>query len=254
MLAMVGIPLGIATRKGGKSAGYVIGLFLAFFCYHLSSVSADRPGQAADAAGAGGHLASGRGLRPGGLIFWRAWSGPGIAICSAASKRPLAGCSRGSSREKRASRGRSRRAAGRLPLLPQLVDTYILSNFLFYLVVLLASFVSMTLVYNFFELIGDMIRNKIPLVKMFTYLFFLTPKLIYDTLPISNPGGRAGGFRSAQQAERGDGVQGLRREPSPAGPAGIHWKRAVLRGPVPFDFYYGPERTKAGCARTARFQ
>jgi LPS export ABC transporter permease LptG len=43
----------------------------------------------------------------------------------------------------------------------------------------------MTLIYNFFELIGDMIRNKIPLVKMFTYLFFLTPKLIYDTLPIS---------------------------------------------------------------------
>jgi lipopolysaccharide export LptBFGC system permease protein LptF len=65
------------------------------------------------------------------------------------------------------------------------VDTYILSNFLFYLVLLLASFVSMTLVYNFFELIGDMIRNKIPLVKMFTYLFFLTPELIYDTLPIS---------------------------------------------------------------------
>jgi len=59
-------------------------------------------------------------------------------------------------------------------LLPQLVDTYILSNFLFYLVVLLASFVSMTLVLQFFELIGDMIRNKIPLVKMFTYLFFLT--------------------------------------------------------------------------------
>ena len=29
MLALVGIPLGIATRKGGKSAGYVIGLFLA---------------------------------------------------------------------------------------------------------------------------------------------------------------------------------------------------------------------------------
>ena len=28
MLALVGIPLGIATRKGGKSAGYVIALFL----------------------------------------------------------------------------------------------------------------------------------------------------------------------------------------------------------------------------------
>ena len=39
MLALVGIPLGIATRKGGKSAGYVIALFLGFFCYHLSSLT-----------------------------------------------------------------------------------------------------------------------------------------------------------------------------------------------------------------------
>ena len=39
MLALVGIPLGISTRKGGKSAGYVNAIFLAFFCYHLSSVS-----------------------------------------------------------------------------------------------------------------------------------------------------------------------------------------------------------------------
>ena len=49
----------------------------------------------------------------------------------------------------------------------------------------LASFVSMTQVYNFFELMGDMLRNKIPLLTMFTYLFFLTPQLIYELLPIS---------------------------------------------------------------------
>ena len=38
MLAMVGIPLGIATRKGGKSAGYVNAIFVSFFCYYLASV------------------------------------------------------------------------------------------------------------------------------------------------------------------------------------------------------------------------
>jgi len=46
--------------------------------------------------------------------------------------------------------------------------------------------VSMTLIYNFFELIGDMIHNHIPLFRVFTYLFFLAPSLIsYPTLPIS---------------------------------------------------------------------
>jgi len=35
MLAMVGIPLGASSRKGGRSAGYVWAIFLAFFCYYL---------------------------------------------------------------------------------------------------------------------------------------------------------------------------------------------------------------------------
>jgi LPS export ABC transporter permease LptG len=76
-------------------------------------------------------------------------------------------------------------AAWRLPLLPQLVDTYILSAFLTYLVLMLSSFLSLVLIFNFFELIGDMLRNNISLWKMFTYLFFLSPQLIYDLLPPS---------------------------------------------------------------------
>ena len=56
-------------------------------------------------------------------------------------------------------------AAWRLPLLPQLVDTYILSTFLTYLVLMLASFVSLELIRNFFELISDMLRNNITAVE-----------------------------------------------------------------------------------------
>ena len=66
-----------------------------------------------------------------------------------------------------------------------MVDTYILSTFLTYLVLMLASFVSLVLIFNFFELISDMLRNNITLWKMFTYLFFLTPQLIYEMLPVS---------------------------------------------------------------------
>src|SRR5712692_4036807 len=39
MLSLVGIPLGVSSRKGGKSAGYVTALFLAFFCYYLALIS-----------------------------------------------------------------------------------------------------------------------------------------------------------------------------------------------------------------------
>jgi LPS export ABC transporter permease LptF len=39
VLAMVGIPLGVTTRKGGKSAAYINAIFLAFFCYYLSFIT-----------------------------------------------------------------------------------------------------------------------------------------------------------------------------------------------------------------------
>jgi LPS export ABC transporter permease LptG len=185
MLAMVGIPLGIATRKGGKSAGYVNAFFLAFFCYWLAWITLI--GQAKlgrlpvplalwlpDALfGLAGIVLLWRMERPGDrdlLAGLQAWIGIHFqALKSKGSARSLERIFK----------------AWRLPLLPQLLDTYILSRFLLYFALLLASFVALTLVFNFFDLMLDMVRNKIPLTEMFTYLFFLTPELIYRTLPVS---------------------------------------------------------------------
>src|SRR5262249_11215595 len=69
--------------------------------------------------------------------------------------------------------------------LMQLVDTYVLTQFLFYFVVWLASWVLLTEVYTFFELLGDIVKNKIAMAEVAEYLFFLMPNLIYSFLPIS---------------------------------------------------------------------
>ena len=190
MLALVGIPLGASSRKGGKSAGYVWGVFLSFFCYYLSLISLIglakqrtvspeiavwAPNVAFFFAGllllAGMERAGGR--RD---FLGSAWARL-AALAGSLKKRFGAAAAR--------QRRRAHRLKPRLPLLPQIVDTYILSTFLYYFMLMLASFVLMTEIFNFFELLGDMVRNNIPLSKMFTYLAFLTPKLIYDTLPIS---------------------------------------------------------------------
>jgi LPS export ABC transporter permease LptG len=72
-----------------------------------------------------------------------------------------------------------------MPLVPALVDTYVLSSFLYYFGLLLASFVLMTHVFTFFDLLGDIVRNRIPMSLVATYLLFLTPQLIYILTPIS---------------------------------------------------------------------
>jgi len=71
----------------------------------------------------------------------------------------------------------------RIPLLPGVVDTYVLSSFLFYFVMLLLSFVAMTHVFTFFELLSDIIKNRTPLDRILSYHLFLTPRLIYNFTP-----------------------------------------------------------------------
>ena len=185
VLAMVGIPLGISTRKGGKSAGYIIALFLGFFCYHLSSVALVSVARARTLPIPVAIWLPDMAFFIAGLVFLYRMERPGDRDLLTGLRGAFAAFYETlKSKVGRPSRG-PRLMAWRLPLLPQIVDTYVLSNFLFYFTVVLASFVSMTEVYVFFELLGDYIHNHISLVKMFTYLFFLTPELIYRLAPIS---------------------------------------------------------------------
>jgi LPS export ABC transporter permease LptG/LPS export ABC transporter permease LptF len=178
MLALVGIPLGIVTRKGGKSAAYILAVFLAFFCYHLASITLIGVAR--------------QGKLPVPVAMWLPDAAFGIAGVIFLIRMELPGDTDliGALRSlwvrwKPSAPAVGGSGIGRLPLLPQLIDTYILSTFMFHCAIWLASLVCMTLVYNFFELVPDMIRNGISLATMFTYLFFLSPSLIYQFLPIS---------------------------------------------------------------------
>jgi LPS export ABC transporter permease LptG/LPS export ABC transporter permease LptF len=191
MLALVGIPLGVSSRKGGKSAGYVTAVFLAFFCYYLAFISLIGLARQRTIPVEVAAWSPNAAFAIAGLILLMRLERPG--------ERDVVGLlkvSFGAIYDRLRSRivsthyaiqpPKSRAGAGlRLPLLPQLLDTYILSNFLFYLGLLLASFVLMTEVYTFFELLSDIVKNKIAMSRVVTYLVFLTPKLIYDTLPVS---------------------------------------------------------------------
>jgi LPS export ABC transporter permease LptG len=184
MLAMVGIPLGIATRKGGRASGYVTAIFVAFFCYYLAFVSLLGLARQKTLPVPVALWLPNAVFFVAGLIFLARLEKPGDSDFFGDLRARVADFFKALKTRGMGTNG-SGLAAWRLPLLPQLVDTYILSAFLTYLVLMLASFLSLVLIFNFFELIGDMLRNNISLWKMFTYLFFLSPQLIYDLLPPS---------------------------------------------------------------------
>ncbi len=190
-LALIGIPLGITTRKGGKSSGYILAIVLSFFVYYLAYITlTGMARQRALSPELSAWAANGFFLFFGSVFLTR-MELPGdrdmLTVARAAFDRASAFVKQLGGSQSSPFR-RVRPGIGLIPLrsmLFQIVDGYILSNFLYYFAVLLASFVLMAEVYNFFELLSFIVKNSIPLGKVFSYLFFLLPKLIYDTLPIS---------------------------------------------------------------------
>ncbi len=186
LLALCGMPLGISSRKGGKSAALVITVFFAFLYYMslVSLIGLAREGRlAAEVAvwlpNAGFALMAvvllARLERPGDadVVDWvRGWAAHHWGRL----------------------RGTIRNGGGRAPaklngrryfLLPQVIDTFVLSGFMFYFLTLLTSFVLLTEVFNFFELLGDTFKNNIAMGELLRYLVFLAPKLVYDAAPVS---------------------------------------------------------------------
>jgi LPS export ABC transporter permease LptG/LPS export ABC transporter permease LptF len=185
MLALVGIPLGASSRRGGRSAGYVWAILLAFFCYYLAYASLTNT--ASRSRSLSPELAS---WLPN-IVFGLA----GLALIARMEipgDRDLIGEVRAAfnalfaSISGQISRGRETAAPlGVKYVFFQLMDSYVLSNFIFYFFLWLAAFVTMTQIFNFFDLLGDVVKNHIALSRVLTYHVFLTPLLIYDTLPVA---------------------------------------------------------------------
>lgn len=186
LLALIGIPLGVSSRKGGKSAAFVLTVALAFL-YWMGLIAVNG-------------LARQQKL-PVGVAVWipnaifavfglvllmrlespshRDWVGLSIDFLNRTWKK-LRGSLASAPAQLRAVRHTQR-----FPMLPQVVDTYVLTSFFFYFIIFLISFVLVFHVYTFFELLSDIVKNQIPMSTMLRYLFFLTPKLIYDSTPVS---------------------------------------------------------------------
>ena len=185
VLMLVGVPLGMATRRGGKSAGFVLTILLVFVYYFLSIIGVALARQGKVPPFAGVWLANVV-FGIGGIVLLRqmATGSAALAFLSTAvgwlrSRLPKLEAPAKPSRVIEPVR---RHARGRFPLI---LDDYILREFLTTLGLVLVTFVMLLLVFTFFELIGDIIRNKTPFITVGDYLINLTPSMIYTITPLS---------------------------------------------------------------------
>lgn len=190
VLALVGIPIGIYTRKGGKGVGIILAVFLVFLYYILMAfgLSFSKQGRINPTFGlwlanavfaVAGVLMIAR-LRQMRWLFqlvqeksqqvwdrlagaWRHWRGPRPAGPDSALLRP--------------------RHLG--THLLQILDLYIMRSWWFYFALLLVTFAGIYVIFDFFQLLGDIVRNHVDAGVVLNYYRYLIPQVIFLMLPVS---------------------------------------------------------------------
>jgi len=184
VLMLVGIPLGLASKKGGKSTGFILTILLVFLYYFALSagIAFARQGKVSPPLGVWGAdiVFAIAGLI---LLFRVQRSSLDVISFRAVWKDFVQKFWRGGQKAQTAeSTSLLRKGGSRFPLI---LDDYVLRQFLEYLGLVLATFVVLTLVFSFFELLGDIVRNRIALITVGEYLVNVIPSMLYLMTPLS---------------------------------------------------------------------
>jgi LPS export ABC transporter permease LptF/LPS export ABC transporter permease LptG len=192
VLAMVGIPLGLSSKKSGKSGGFVLTIALVFVYYFVSliGVSLARQGKVGPMFGA--WLANLAFFAAGAILLWQAERRPiALSAFRLAGKRTAPhgnGHVPAFRLGRRDSANAFERASTRRRVFsasfPTLLDDYVLRDFFVYLGMILSAFLVLLLVFTLFELLGDILRNQTPAIVVAEYLLNVAPYLLYSVAPL----------------------------------------------------------------------
>src|SRR5689334_12068103 len=187
VLVLIGIPLGLSAKKGGKGAGFVLTIVLVFIYYFISiiGVSLARGGKISPVLGV--WMANIIFALIGGLLLWRTDKIP----IELGLGQMLLGQFKGTLAKIFAPKGddstNGSRRRGRLfsTRFPLILDDYMLRSFVSYLTLILCSLLVLFLVFTYFELLSDIVRKKIPVLTQLEYLLNFVPSVLYQITPLA---------------------------------------------------------------------
>jgi len=192
VLAMVGIPLGLSSKKSGKSGGFVLTIALVFVYYFVSLVGVSLAKQGRVGPVFGAWLANIVFLAGAFYLLWQAERRPlslsAIRLGWKRDKSPPTAATPERRRWRRDSANAFERASTRRRVFsasfPTLMDDYVLRDFFLYLGMIVSAFLVLLLVFTLFELLGDILRNQTPAIVVAEYLLNVSPYLIYSVAPL----------------------------------------------------------------------
>ena len=184
IFVFLGLPLGISTKKGGRTSGFTLSLVIILFYYIFIT--------AGEKFAMDGRIPPWLGIWGGNIIF--AVLG---ARLFAHSAREIPFFTRFGVRRMKIRLRRSAPAAPVSPpsgasrrlrfhlRFPNILDRYLLRKYLAIAAFTMASFLAVFSVVNFFEQIDNIYRNHRPISLLLSYIWFRFPEFIHLGLPVA---------------------------------------------------------------------
>jgi LPS export ABC transporter permease LptF/LPS export ABC transporter permease LptG len=186
VFALAGLPLGVSTTRGSKSMGLVLSLIL-MLVYYLAFIGGTRIADNAQFSPFLGAWLPNLVFAVLGIIL--------IARSNREHENPvlnrLASIMRWFTdrrKEARTSGQRLREWTYSLthhPKFFRLLDIYVLRGFWFFFTLVLIVFVALFILVTLFELLPDIVKNKIESSIVVTYFLFLLPQILYYVVPLT---------------------------------------------------------------------
>ncbi len=189
-LAWVAIPLGLFTRKGGKAVGVMLAILLVFIYYVIMALGLGFAKQ--------GRVNPELGLWAANVIFLLA----GTAMIARMHRmrarserlRYLGDAFIARFRRWKLERSRRAKATPQETLLRprmiggrilQILDLYIVRDWLFYFVITQVALTGIYIIFDFFQLLNYIVRNHASTTLVLSYYGYLLPRITYLVLPLS---------------------------------------------------------------------
>jgi len=190
IFSLLAVPLGVISKKGGKSYGFVVslGIFLVYFLLLSLGESFAKTGRLSPILGpwAGNAvflvlaiylLAVSEKETGWSKLVLPVWKMFGVLAAKVRSRQAQV-------QPQTAGTGQSRRG-GVHWTLPLILDKYVIVGFLKYFLLVLGSFVIIFIVFTFFELLEDVVSNQIPILVVLNYFRYLLPQIVFYMIPMS---------------------------------------------------------------------
>jgi len=186
-LALVGIPLGLVTRKGGKPVGVMLTLLAVFVYYIIMAfgLSLAKQGRVSPALGlwAANVIVALLGL----LMMARL---PRVWMHLQFLVEWFESAAQHFERRRQRRARPAPESAFLHPRAPgnrifQILDVYVIRGWAFHFVVLLVAFIGIYMVFDFFQILTDVVRNHAGPRLVLSYYRYFSPQILYTMLPLS---------------------------------------------------------------------